>query len=49
MPDSPRRGFGTTIVQLLCQQLRAELTVEDAQPGVRATVKLPVNTAPEAA
>jgi two-component sensor histidine kinase len=42
----PGRGFGSTIVQLLCQQLRAQLRTEDAQPGVRAVVTLPVNTSP---
>jgi len=40
----PSPGFGSTIVQLLCQQLRAKLRVEDAQPGVRAVVTLPVNS-----
>jgi two-component sensor histidine kinase len=39
------RGFGSTIVQLLSQQLRAQLKTEDAQPGVRAIVTVPVETA----
>ncbi|WP_375267814.1 histidine kinase dimerization/phosphoacceptor domain -containing protein [Phenylobacterium sp.] len=37
------RGFGLTIVDLLTQQLRADLTLQDGQPGTRAVVKLPVN------
>ena len=47
-PGHGASGFGGTIVQLLCQQLRAKMHVEDAQPGVRAVVTLPVNhvTAP---
>jgi PAS domain S-box-containing protein len=45
-PTSSSRGFGLTIVQLLSQQLRAELAFEDAQPGVRAVVSIPV-TAPQ--
>jgi len=36
-------GFGGVIVQLLCQQLRAKMRIEDAQPGVRVVVTLPVN------
>ena len=36
-------GFGGVIVQLLCQQLRAKMRLEDAQPGVRVVVTLPVN------
>jgi two-component sensor histidine kinase len=35
-------GFGSTIVKLLCQQLHADLQVADAQPGVRATVTVPM-------
>jgi len=42
--DSPP-GFGSTIVKLLCQQLRAELLVSDAGPGLRASVTLPVSQA----
>lgn len=40
-PDTPR-GFGLTIVQLLCQQLKAQLRSEDNRPGVRAVVSLPL-------
>jgi two-component sensor histidine kinase len=41
----PTKGFGTTIIQLLCQQLRAQIRVEEAQPGVRTVVTLPVHIA----
>ncbi|WP_374469818.1 histidine kinase dimerization/phosphoacceptor domain -containing protein [Phenylobacterium sp.] len=40
-PPAERNGFGLTIVQLLCQQLKATLSLEDAQPGLRAVVTLP--------
>lgn len=40
--DAQPRSFGLTIVQLLSQQLRAECRFEDSQPGVRATVIVPV-------
>jgi two-component sensor histidine kinase len=36
-------GFGSTIVKLLCQQLHADIALADAQPGVRATVIVPMN------
>ena len=39
------RGFGLTIVDLLTQQLRAQLDFQHGQPGTRAVVKLPVNAA----
>jgi two-component sensor histidine kinase len=38
-------GFGLTIVKLLCQQLHAEYEVADSQPGVRATVVVPMTPA----
>lgn len=43
-PDlaAPPRSFGLTIVHLLSQQLRADCNFEDSQPGVRATVVVPV-------
>lgn len=34
-------GFGLNVARLLCRQLHAELTIEDAGPGVRATVRIP--------
>lgn len=36
-------GFGLTITQLLAQQLRATLTFESGEPGLRATLKLPAD------
>ena len=36
-------GFGLTIVHLLCQQLRAEFSLRDSQPGARAVVRLPTS------
>jgi two-component sensor histidine kinase len=34
------RAFGLTIAQLLCRQLHATLSLDSAQPGVCATVRL---------
>lgn len=42
MPAEAPRGFGTTIVQLLCQQLKAQFTQSDNQPGVRSVVSVPL-------
>jgi PAS domain S-box-containing protein len=39
-PEDTIRGFGLTIAHLLCKQLRAELSFEATQPGVRALVRL---------
>jgi len=36
-------GFGLTIVQLLCQQLKARCQTTPADPGTRVVVYLPVN------
>ncbi|KRA65542.1 histidine kinase [Caulobacter sp. Root656] len=36
-------GFGLTIVQLLCQQLKARSETSPAGPGTRVVVHLPVN------
>lgn len=38
-------GFGLTIANLLAQQLRAEIRLEDAAPGLRARVSCPVSLA----
>ncbi len=38
-------GFGLTIVQLLCQQLKARCETTDASPGTRVVINLPVNGA----
>ncbi len=40
-------GFGLTIVQLLCQQLKAKWLTTDASPGTRVVINLPVNGAPQ--
>jgi two-component sensor histidine kinase len=40
-PDAPD-GFGGTIVKLLTQQLRGQLAMEDAAPGVRAALTIPL-------
>lgn len=40
-------GFGLTIVQLLAQQLRATLSFEPADPGVRAVLEMPVEGPPQ--
>lgn len=46
--DSSTRlsGFGFTIVQLLCQQLKARFESTDASPGTRVVIDLPVDVAP---
>lgn len=43
--DNKPSGFGLTIVQLLCQQLKAKWETTDAEPGTRVIVLLPVNGA----
>lgn len=40
---APGAGFGLTIVQLLCQQLKARSETTSADPGTRVVVRLPVN------
>jgi two-component sensor histidine kinase len=35
-------AFGSMILKLLCQQLHADLQISQAQPGVRATVTVPI-------
>lgn len=40
-----KKAFGLTIVDLLCQQLRASLEVIPDAPGVRAVVRAPMSTA----
>jgi two-component sensor histidine kinase len=43
--ETSTSGFGLTIVQLLCQQLKAKCETTDAEPGTRVVVLLPVNGA----
>ena len=38
-------GFGTTVIRTLARQLRAELTIEDARPGVRTGIEFPAEVA----
>jgi two-component sensor histidine kinase len=45
LPEGGPKGFGSTIVQLLCQQVKAKLAYEDAAPGARVTVALPLELA----
>ena len=44
MGDAPQ-GFGRTIVNLLCRQLRSGLEIAPGPPGVRATVRMPPSPA----
>lgn len=41
-PAAPVRGFGLTLADLLCRQLNAECSFADSEPGLRATVRLPI-------
>lgn len=43
--DAKTSGFGLTIVQLLCQQLKAKWETTNAEPGARVVVLLPVDGA----
>jgi len=46
MPNAAKSsGFGLTIIQLLCQQLKARCETTDAQPGTRVVIHLPINDA----
>jgi len=46
MPNAAKSsGFGLTIIQLLCQQLKARCETSDAQPGTRVVIHLPINDA----
>jgi two-component sensor histidine kinase len=38
-------GLGLTIVRLLCQQLHAQINLEETSPGVRAVVRAPFDRA----
>jgi two-component sensor histidine kinase len=41
LPEGGPKGFGSTIVQLLCQQVKAKLAYADAAPGTQAVVAMP--------
>ena len=41
--DAPK-GFGSTVIQLLAQQLRARLSTEATQPGWKLSVSVPMDT-----
>jgi two-component sensor histidine kinase len=43
-PGSPPTGFGLTVAQLMAQQLRGQLTTDTAQPGVRLSVVVPMDS-----
>lgn len=43
-PGAPRTGFGLTVVQLMTQQLRGQLETTAAQPGLRLSVSVPMDT-----
>jgi two-component sensor histidine kinase len=46
LPEGCVAGFGSTIVQLLSRQLKAQVSTEDARPGVRTTVFMPLEPIP---
>jgi two-component sensor histidine kinase len=43
-PGTPPAGFGLTVAQLMAQQLRGKLTTDVAQPGVRLSVVVPMDS-----
>lgn len=43
-PGAPKTGFGLTVVQLMTQQLRGRLETDAAQPGLRHSVSVPMDT-----
>jgi two-component sensor histidine kinase len=42
--DAQPSGFGLNVVQLMAQQLRGKLATDTAQPGLRLTVTVPMDT-----
>lgn len=42
--DAAPDGFGLSVVQLMAQQLRGKLVSDTAQPGLRLTVTVPMET-----
>jgi len=47
--ETPKTGFGLTVVQLMTQQLRGRLETTSAQPGLRLSVSVPMETSTPAA
>jgi PAS domain S-box-containing protein len=45
-PGDSGAGFGLTIIQLLCQQLKARVETSAQTPGTRVVVHVPVNGGP---
>jgi len=43
-PAAPNTGFGLTVAQLMCQQLKGRMETVAAQPGVRITVSVPMDS-----
>lgn len=43
-PGAAPSGFGLTVAQLMAQQLRGKLVTETAQPGLRLSVSVPMDT-----
>ncbi|MBL8772131.1 MAG: sensor histidine kinase [Phenylobacterium sp.] len=43
-PGAPPTGFGLTVAQLMAQQLRGRLVTDVAQPGVRISVSVPMDS-----
>jgi two-component sensor histidine kinase len=43
MRGAPEHGFGKTLIELLGRQLRAHVDWEDAEPGTRVVVTMPLN------
>lgn len=43
-PGAPPTGFGLTVAQLMAQQLRGKLITDVAQPGVRLSVVVPMDS-----
>ena len=41
--DASGRGFGRTLIDMLVRQLRAQIDWQDAQPGTRVLVTVPLN------
>jgi two-component sensor histidine kinase len=42
--ETPKTGFGLTVVQLMTQQLRGRLDTTASQPGLRLSVSVPMDT-----